>query len=205
MSTSIMKVFLLLAVAVCISQAQRYGLGMQCLCSRVMPLDTSDVKDVQIYPATIFCKRVEIVVTTNSGYRYCLDPKRRVVQQFVANIMNRQKASTPSPTTFSSTPTSSSSRSTQEPTAVATSMLSVFKEHGLGKPCLCSSVKRLVPSDVKDVQIFQATILCNRVEIVVTTNRGYRYCLDPKRRVMPKLLVKIMNRQKASTATPAPI
>ncbi|KAM8732477.1 uncharacterized protein AB9X84_024485 isoform 3-T3 [Acanthopagrus schlegelii] len=181
MSTSIVKVFLLLAVVVCISQAQRYGLGMQCLCSRVMPLDTSDVKDVQIYPATIFCKRVEIVVTTNSGYRYCLDPKRRVVQQFVANIMNRQKASTPSPTTFSSTPTSSSSRSTQEPTAVATSMLSVFKEHGLGKPCLCSSVKS------------------------VTTNRGYRYCLDPKRRVMPKLLVKIMNRQKASTATPAPI
>ncbi|KAM8732478.1 interleukin-8-like [Acanthopagrus schlegelii] len=108
MSTSIMKVFLLLAVAVCISQAQRHGLGKQCLCSSVKRLDTSDVKDVQIFQATVFCNRVEIVVTTNRGYRYCLDPKRRPVQQLVASIMNRQKASTASPTTFSSTAGSSS-------------------------------------------------------------------------------------------------
>ncbi|XP_036932727.1 C-X-C motif chemokine 13-like isoform X3 [Acanthopagrus latus] len=94
MSTSIMKVFLLLAVAVCISQAQQDKSGKQCLCSRVKRLGTSDVKDVQIYPPTVFCNRVEIVVTTNSGYRYCLDPKRRPVQQLIANIMNRQKAST---------------------------------------------------------------------------------------------------------------
>ncbi|KAM8733579.1 interleukin-8-like [Acanthopagrus schlegelii] len=103
MSTSIMKVFLLLAVAVCISQAQQDKSGNQCLCSRVKRLDTSDVKDVQIYPANVFCNRVEIVVTTNRGYRYCLDPKRRPVQQLITNIMNRQKASTASPTTFSST------------------------------------------------------------------------------------------------------
>uniref|UniRef100_A0A671WJG9 C-X-C motif chemokine n=1 Tax=Sparus aurata TaxID=8175 RepID=A0A671WJG9_SPAAU len=103
-----MKVFLLLAVVVCISQAQRHGLGNKCLCSSVKRLDTSDVKDVQIFQATVFCNRVEIVVTTNSGLRFCLNPKRRPVQQLIANIMNRQKASTASPTTFSSTPGSSS-------------------------------------------------------------------------------------------------
>ncbi|XP_073343354.1 alveolar macrophage chemotactic factor-like [Pagrus major] len=108
MSTGIMKVFLLLAVVVCISQAQRHGSGQRCLCSSVSRLNTSDVKDVQIHKATVFCNRVEIVVTTNSGYRYCLDPKRKVVQQLVANIMNRQKASTATPTTFSSTSGSSS-------------------------------------------------------------------------------------------------
>ncbi|XP_030251215.1 interleukin-8-like [Sparus aurata] len=108
MSTSIMKVFLLLAVVVCISQAQQHGSGKQCLCSSVRRLDTSDVKDVQIYPATVFCDNVEIVVTTNSGFRYCLNPKRKVVQKLVATIMNRQKASTASPTTFSSIPGSSS-------------------------------------------------------------------------------------------------
>ncbi|XP_030251220.1 C-X-C motif chemokine 11-6-like [Sparus aurata] len=108
MSTSIMKVFLLLAVVVCISQAQQDKSGKQCLCSRVRPLNTSNIKDVQIYPATVFCNRVEIVVTTNSGLRFCLNPKRRPVQQLIANIMNRQKASTASPTTFSSTPGSSS-------------------------------------------------------------------------------------------------
>ncbi|XP_073343313.1 C-X-C motif chemokine 2-like [Pagrus major] len=111
MSTGIMKVFLLLAVVVCISQAQLHGSGQQCLCSRVSRLNTSDVKDVQIYPATIFCNRVEIVVTTNSGYRYCLNPKMKVVQRLVANIMNRQKASTATPTTFSSTSGSSSKAS----------------------------------------------------------------------------------------------
>ncbi|XP_030251221.1 C-X-C motif chemokine 6-like [Sparus aurata] len=108
MSTSNMKVFLLLAVVVCISQAQQDKSGKQCLCSGVRPLNISDVKDVQIFQANIFCNRVEIVVTSNSGYRYCLDPKRKVVQKLVANIMNRQKASTASPTTFSSTPGSSS-------------------------------------------------------------------------------------------------
>ncbi|XP_073343023.1 C-X-C motif chemokine 2-like [Pagrus major] len=113
MSTGIMKVFLLLAVVVCISQAQQSPQespqeSQQCLCSRVSRLNTSNVKDVQIYPATIFCNRVEIVVTTNSGYRYCLNPKMKVVQRLVANVMNRQKASTATPTTFSSTSGSSS-------------------------------------------------------------------------------------------------
>ncbi|XP_073343355.1 C-X-C motif chemokine 2-like [Pagrus major] len=108
MSTGIMKVFLLLAVVVCISQAQLHGSGQQCLCSRVSRLVVSEVKDVQIYPATVFCNNMEIVVTNSSGYRYCLDPKRKVVQKLLANIMNRQKASTATPTTFSSTSGSSS-------------------------------------------------------------------------------------------------
>ena len=44
-----------------LSFSPEMGSGKQCLCSSVRRLDTSDVKDVQIYPATIFCDNVEIV------------------------------------------------------------------------------------------------------------------------------------------------
>ncbi|KAM9356961.1 C-X-C motif chemokine 6-like [Symphorus nematophorus] len=91
--SGIMKVFLLLAVVVCISKAQLYEPGQQCLCQRVRRLmnPKSEIKDIQIYPATVFCDKVEIVVTLNSGLRYCLDPNLKAVKRLLANIMNKQK------------------------------------------------------------------------------------------------------------------
>ncbi|XP_074530778.1 platelet basic protein-like [Halichoeres trimaculatus] len=90
--SSIIKVFLLLAVMICISKAQLNEAGQQCLCQRVRRGITSknDIKDIQIYKATVFCNRVEIVVTQNSGLRYCLDPNVRTVKKLVANMMARQ-------------------------------------------------------------------------------------------------------------------
>uniref|UniRef100_A0A3Q3JLW0 Chemokine interleukin-8-like domain-containing protein n=1 Tax=Monopterus albus TaxID=43700 RepID=A0A3Q3JLW0_MONAL len=63
---SFIKVFLLLAVMVCISKAQLNESENQCLCQRVRAnlIGKSPVKDIQIYPATIFCDRVEIVKKT---------------------------------------------------------------------------------------------------------------------------------------------
>uniref|UniRef100_A0A3Q3JM00 Chemokine interleukin-8-like domain-containing protein n=1 Tax=Monopterus albus TaxID=43700 RepID=A0A3Q3JM00_MONAL len=61
--SSMIKVFLLLAVMVCISKAHANESENQCLCQRVRAnlIGKSPVKDIQIYPATIFCDRVEIV------------------------------------------------------------------------------------------------------------------------------------------------
>ncbi|XP_070819086.1 C-X-C motif chemokine 10-like [Chaetodon trifascialis] len=111
--SSIMKVFLLLAVVVCISKAQHNESGQQCLCGRVRrPVGSrTEIKDIQIYPATIFCDKVEIVVTNNNGFRYCLNPKLKAVSNLLASIMRKQKASTPSPTEINSTPGSTSTAS----------------------------------------------------------------------------------------------
>nr|XP_046262451.1 alveolar macrophage chemotactic factor 2-like [Scatophagus argus] len=111
--SSIMKVFLLLAVIVCISKAQLHESGQQCLCQRVRRGISlkSEVKDIQIYPATIFCDKVEIVVTINNGLRYCLNPKLNAVKKLLANIMSKQKASTATPTEFISTPGSTNTAS----------------------------------------------------------------------------------------------
>ncbi|XP_042349765.1 C-X-C motif chemokine 11-like [Plectropomus leopardus] len=103
--SSIMKVFLLLAVMVCISKAQHRQTGQQCLCQRVRNKITSmsDIKDVQIYQATIFCDKVEIVVTNNNGLRYCLNPKLKAVQKLMASIMKPKTSTTVGPTEPSST------------------------------------------------------------------------------------------------------
>ncbi|XP_049442016.1 C-X-C motif chemokine 11-like [Epinephelus fuscoguttatus] len=87
--SSIMKVFLLLAVMVCISEAQHKRETGQCLCQLVRNKinSMSDIKDVQIYQATIFCDKMEAVVTNHSGLRYCLNPKLKAVQKVSASIM----------------------------------------------------------------------------------------------------------------------
>ncbi|XP_070769808.1 C-X-C motif chemokine 10-like [Enoplosus armatus] len=104
--SSIMKVFLLLAVMVCISKAQRPESGQQCLCKRVRGriASRSDVKDLQIYPATIFCDKVEIVVTLNSGLRYCLNPELAQVKKLLASIMKQKTSTAARPTELTSTP-----------------------------------------------------------------------------------------------------
>ncbi|XP_022607374.1 C-X-C motif chemokine 11-6-like [Seriola dumerili] len=92
--SGIIKVFLLLAVVVCISKAQRVDSGQQCLCHNVRDsLAKSEIKDIQIYPVTIFCNKVEIVVTTNTG-RFCLNPNNKRVKNFLINILKKKKTFT---------------------------------------------------------------------------------------------------------------
>ncbi|CAJ1058590.1 C-X-C motif chemokine 10-like [Xyrichtys novacula] len=87
--SSTIKVFLLLAVVICISMAQLNESGQQCLCRRVRRgiRPNSEVKDIQIYPATLFCNKVEIVVITGNGYRYCLNPEMSAVQKLLEKVM----------------------------------------------------------------------------------------------------------------------
>uniref|UniRef100_A0A8C9YHI7 Chemokine interleukin-8-like domain-containing protein n=1 Tax=Sander lucioperca TaxID=283035 RepID=A0A8C9YHI7_SANLU len=75
--SSFVKILLLLAVMVCMSKAHGLNQSEHCLCQHVRNRigSKTDIKDIQIYPATIFCGKVEIVVTINSGLRYCLNPK----------------------------------------------------------------------------------------------------------------------------------
>ncbi|XP_056295832.1 C-X-C motif chemokine 10 [Pseudoliparis swirei] len=104
--SGIMKVFLLLAVMVCMAKAQlSHTSGKQCLCQRVRNgiRSRNTVKEVQVYPATIFCDKVEIVVTLNSGLRYCLNPNLKAVQKLMAFIIKRQSSSTTRPTELMST------------------------------------------------------------------------------------------------------
>ncbi|XP_068570739.1 C-X-C motif chemokine 10-like [Cebidichthys violaceus] len=101
--SGILKMFLLLAVMVCISKAQ--PTNVLCLCQHVRNGISSrtEITDIQIYPATIFCDKVEIVVTSNSGLRYCLNPKLKAVQKLMASIMKRETSTTARPTEFNFT------------------------------------------------------------------------------------------------------
>ncbi|TDH07704.1 hypothetical protein EPR50_G00108740 [Perca flavescens] len=102
--SSFMKVFLLLAVMVCMSKAQSHQ-SENCLCKRVTNGigSKTEIKDIQIYPATVFCNQVEIVVTINSGLRYCLNPKLKAVKKLMASIMKPKTSTTARPTDLTST------------------------------------------------------------------------------------------------------
>ncbi|XP_068182349.1 C-X-C motif chemokine 10-like [Antennarius striatus] len=107
--SSIMKVLLALAAVVCIAKAHFRESGSQCLCQSLSmsPRMKSEIKDIQIYPATIFCNNVEILVTTNSGSRYCLNPKLKAMKRFLSTIIAKQKLATARPTVQFSTSLSS--------------------------------------------------------------------------------------------------
>ncbi|XP_030001571.1 interleukin-8-like [Sphaeramia orbicularis] len=104
--SSIMKVFLLFAaVMFCISEAQLDDKGQNCLCrsTRDKLSTRNKVKDIQIYPKTVFCDNVEIVVTDQNGLRFCLNPNVKVVKKLIARIMSAKRSRT-----TAATPTSSS-------------------------------------------------------------------------------------------------
>ncbi|XP_037317381.2 C-X-C motif chemokine 10-like [Pungitius pungitius] len=101
--SGIMKVFLLLAVMFCISEAQLdHTSGNQCLCTNVRRgiQSGTNMKDIQIqiYPKTIFCDKVEIVVTNNNGHRYCLNPEVKAVQRLIARMIKSAASKTTRPT-----------------------------------------------------------------------------------------------------------
>ncbi|XP_013863889.1 C-X-C motif chemokine 9 isoform X2 [Austrofundulus limnaeus] len=99
--SGIIKVFLLLAVVACVAEVQP---GQSCLCQRFRNgIDSkSSPKDIQFYPATIFCDRVELVVTSENGYRYCLNTDLQAVKKMIARFMKARKTSTSNPTDVTS-------------------------------------------------------------------------------------------------------
>ncbi|XP_022045177.1 C-X-C motif chemokine 6-like [Acanthochromis polyacanthus] len=107
--SGIMKVFLLIAVMFCISEAQS-DKSQQCLCQRLKNriVSKAEIKEIQIYQATVFCTKVEIVVTQKNGFRYCLNPELAPVKKLMTVMMNKQKSSTASPSDLTYTAGSTS-------------------------------------------------------------------------------------------------
>ncbi|XP_068596949.1 C-X-C motif chemokine 11-6-like [Brachionichthys hirsutus] len=99
--SSIMKVLFALAAMICIAKAQHRESGSQCLCQRFSKSlrRGSEIQDIQIYRATLFCNKVEILVTTKGGGRYCLIPTSNLVKRLLSKII-KQKTSTVRPTEF---------------------------------------------------------------------------------------------------------
>ncbi|XP_060935733.1 C-X-C motif chemokine 11-6-like [Limanda limanda] len=90
--SSIMKVLLLLAAAVCISTAMIREPGQNCLCQGTRNgIGGSKLKEIQIYQPNSFCNRQEIVVTTDTG-RLCLNPDSKAVKALLRQILRKKRA-----------------------------------------------------------------------------------------------------------------
>ncbi|KAM8910753.1 uncharacterized protein AB9W97_006966 [Spinachia spinachia] len=107
--SGIMKVFLLLAVMFCFSEAQLdYQSGNQCLCAKVQRgfQYGTKMKDIQIqiYPQSAFCDKVEIVVSNiKTDRRYCLHPEFNAGKSVLASLTKLGTSTTTRPTRLSST------------------------------------------------------------------------------------------------------
>ncbi|XP_061901917.1 C-X-C motif chemokine 11-1-like [Entelurus aequoreus] len=99
------KVMLLLAVVICMSAAQREK-SQSCLCqsAKNTHVRKSDIKNVTIYPATPFCNKVEIIVSTKRGSNVCLNLRPDAEQRLLENL-TRKTRSIKAPAAVSSSPT----------------------------------------------------------------------------------------------------
>ncbi|XP_054647457.1 alveolar macrophage chemotactic factor 2 [Dunckerocampus dactyliophorus] len=107
------KAILVLAVVICMSAAQ-LNKSRSCLCHDAA--NTFDpkvgIKDVTIYPATTFCNKVEIIVTTKNGSDFCLKPK--AVKRMLANLTRRKVLSSKAAAAVGTSSTPGSANTTQQ-------------------------------------------------------------------------------------------
>ncbi|XP_075889076.1 growth-regulated alpha protein-like [Nelusetta ayraudi] len=91
--SGILKALLLVAVLVCVSRAQLFA-SEKCLCRRTRGFRAMEtqIKDLHIYPQTVFCRNVEIVVTLKNDNRFCLNPQLPVVRRLMERMLKRKQA-----------------------------------------------------------------------------------------------------------------
>ncbi|XP_071254397.1 C-X-C motif chemokine 11-1-like [Salvelinus alpinus] len=89
------RILLLLAVTICITVAQR-PVSQRCLCRKVRNSfgAPNTVEDIQIYPPTPSCDRLEIIVSLKNGVQYCLDPSMKKVQRLLNRLMKKSSPPT---------------------------------------------------------------------------------------------------------------
>ncbi|XP_061786674.1 C-X-C motif chemokine 11-1-like [Nerophis lumbriciformis] len=108
------KAMLLLAVVICMSAAQREK-PQSCLCqgAKNTNVPKSDIKNVTIYPATAFCNKLEIIVSTKSGSNVCLNLKPDAERRLLKNL-TRKIQSSKAPAAVSTSPTPIHTKTSKE-------------------------------------------------------------------------------------------
>ncbi|XP_061089497.1 growth-regulated alpha protein-like isoform X1 [Conger conger] len=95
----IARLLLVLALIASLASAAPEQSRGQCKCFRTRSGfgPTWAIQDMQIYPPSQFCGKMEIVVHLKNGVQYCLDPKAKKVQEMVQKLQNSNSAPTVSP------------------------------------------------------------------------------------------------------------
>ncbi|XP_035267009.1 interleukin-8-like isoform X1 [Anguilla anguilla] len=92
----ITRVLLVIALLGCLALAQNRPSG-NCVCRRTREVfgNPKAIQDIQIYPSSHTCDKMEIVVLQKNGIQYCLDPKMKKVQELIRHLLNNRN---PGPT-----------------------------------------------------------------------------------------------------------
>ncbi|XP_061092897.1 C-X-C motif chemokine 6-like [Conger conger] len=95
----IARLLLVLALIASLASAAPEGSRGKCTCFRTRSRSgpASAIQEMQIYPPSQFCDKMEIVVLLKNGKQYCLDPKAKKVQEIIQKLQNSNSAPTVSP------------------------------------------------------------------------------------------------------------
>ncbi|XP_064181516.1 C-X-C motif chemokine 9-like isoform X3 [Anguilla rostrata] len=86
----ITRVLLVIALLGCLALAQNDS-RRKCVCLRTREEFGSlrAVLDIQIYPPSHSCDKMEVVVFLINGMQYCLDPKVKKVQELIRHLQSK--------------------------------------------------------------------------------------------------------------------
>ncbi|XP_061092912.1 growth-regulated alpha protein-like [Conger conger] len=95
----IARLLLVLALIASLASAAPERSRPQCMCFRTRNRfgPTWAIQDMQIYPPSQFCDKMEIVVHLQNGVQYCLNPKAKKVQEIIQKLQKKDPAPTVSP------------------------------------------------------------------------------------------------------------
>ncbi|XP_064181509.1 C-X-C motif chemokine 9-like isoform X1 [Anguilla rostrata] len=87
----ITRVLLVIALLGCLAHAQ-YGSNGKCVCRRTRERfgNPKAIQDIQIYPPSHTCDKMEIIVFQKNGMQYCLDPKVKKVQELMRHLQSKR-------------------------------------------------------------------------------------------------------------------
>ncbi|KAG5853406.1 hypothetical protein ANANG_G00072960 [Anguilla anguilla] len=207
----ITRVLLVIALLASLAHAQSASQGEsmgqsrgKCLCSRIREEFGSlrAVLDIQIYPPSHSCDKMEVVVFLINGKQYCLDPKVKKVQELIRHLQSNLFIwhTHPQPHSLAHLrhPLQTEEQTGPPTPTMITRVLLVIAllgclahaQYGSSGKCACRRTRERFgsPKAIQDIQIYPPSHTCDKMEIIVFQKNGMQYCLDPKVKKVQELM-----------------
>nr|XP_023690281.1 C-X-C motif chemokine 3-like [Paramormyrops kingsleyae] len=90
----IFRFLLLLSVVACVAFSQNIvgGRPETCLCQKTrdsLRVNRRYIENIEIFPPSNFCMKLEIIVNLKNGNKYCLNPEAQKIRQMIKNLQSK--------------------------------------------------------------------------------------------------------------------
>ncbi|XP_048883880.1 C-X-C motif chemokine 10-like [Brienomyrus brachyistius] len=89
----IFRVLLLLSVLACIAFSHNIVGGRStCLCQSTrdnLGVNPRNIKNLEIFPPSNFCEKLEIIINLKNGNQYCLNPEAQKIRRMIKKLQSK--------------------------------------------------------------------------------------------------------------------